>query len=491
MNQNNSQPLQSRETDMSQIKQKAIHGALSLTARRAAIYVIRSIVIAVVLPRYLEPGIIGTFNLANTIISFFGFFSDVGLAAALIQKKEIDEDDVHTTFFVQQVLVIALSIIIFLFAPHIASFARLATGGDVLIRVLAIAFFLTSLKSIPSVLAERNLNFTPMAITDITEAAIFCLLVLPLAISGFDIYAYAAAQLAASIVGVVLIYNLSPWQIKFRYKAEALHGMLAFGLPYQTNQFLALLKDRLVPIVVVRMITITQMGYVTQAQAWAFIPLEIMNIISRVTFPAYSRLQHDREVLARAVERSLYVMGLFLYPAIAGLLALLPILISIVGTNKWGPAIPLVYLFSFSTFWASISSTYTNVFNAVGQVKLTLKLMVMWTTLEWALTPVLVWQFGYVGVGIAAAIISFSSIVTIIVMSQIAKIDLLGSVGKPIAASIGMGVVLFILARYMLTSKIMLIPLIIIGILLYFSIMYAIDKKRLLKEAKEVFRAIR
>lgn len=480
--------------DYSQIKQKAIHGAISLTFRRVILLAITLVVINFLLPRYLPPSIIGTFNLATAIVGFFSFFSDIGLAASIIQKKEeITEDELASTFFIQQTLVTIIALVIFIAAPFIANFYKLDPGGDYLIRALAVSFFLTSFKVIPSVLFERDLNFKPLVIVEILENVIFVGLLVPLVLMDYGLFSYAIAQVVRSIVGVVVMYNITPWRIRFKRSFSSVKQLLRFGIPYQTNALLALLKDRLVVLLIgaMPMITKSDMGFITLAQSWAFIPLEIMNIIIRVTFPAYAKLQDDRQALGAAVERSLYVMGLFLYPAMFGILALATNLVEIIGKDKWGAIIPLVYLYSFSTLWASISTTFTNVFNAVGEIKITLKLMIMWTLLTWALTPVLVWQFDYLGVGIASAIISFSSIVTIYLMRQIAKINLLHSIGKPLLAAFIMGIILLPLARILLTSKIAVLPLILLGGLIYGLIMIAIDRKRIIFEMKEIFAAIR
>lgn len=485
--------MDEEKLDYTQIKQKAIHGAISLTFRRVVLLAITLTVINFFLPRYLPPSIIGTFNLATAIVGFFSFFSDIGLAASIIQKKdEITEDELASTFLIQQSLVTVIALIVFLGAPVIANFYKLDPGGDYLIRALAISFFLTSFKVIPSVLFERDLNFKPLVLVEILENLIFVGLLVPLVLMGYGLFSYAIAQLVRSIIGVVVMYNITPWRIRFTRSLAAVKPLLRFGIPYQTNALLALVKDRLVVLLIGKMIADkAEIGFITLAQSWAFIPLEIMNIIIRVTFPAYAKLQADREALGAAVERSLYAMGLFLYPAMFGILALATNLVEIIGKEKWGSIIPLVYLYSFSTLWASISTTFTNVFNAVGEIKLTLKLMIMWTLLTWALTPLLVWQFGYIGVGLASAIISFSSIATIYLMRNIAKINLLKSVGKPLGAAFMMGVLLLPLAHVFLTKKIAVIPLALLGASIYFSIMLVWDRKRILFELKEILAAIR
>ncbi len=483
--------MEEKPLSLDQIKQKAVHGAISLTFQRFVFLIITPIITNVFLARILPQSIIGTFNLATTIVGFFTFFSDIGFAASLIQKKEIKEDDLTTVFTIQEILVTFIAILIFVSAPFFARFYRLDPGGDTLIRALAISFLIVSFKVIPSAILERNLNFKPLVIVDILEAAVFNILLIFLVINGMGLVGYAIAQVLRSIIGVVVLYNFAPWKVKFKYVSKSARQILNFGIPYQINSFLALLKDQLVPLIVGRMITPTEIGYVTMAQFLAFIPLQVMNIVIRVTFPAYSRLQHDREVLGKAIDRSLYVMGLVLYPGIFGILALTPNLVSVVGTQKWGPIIPLVYLFSFATFWASISTTFTNVFNAVGEIKLTFRLMIMWTALEWLLTPVMVWQFGFQGVAIASAIISFSSIATIIIMKQIIDVHIIANIGKAVVASAIMAIVLFPLAKVFLVSKIALIPLALVGGIIYLSILYFWDKKRLLREMSEVFHAIR
>jgi O-antigen/teichoic acid export membrane protein len=61
----------------------------------------------------------GVFAIVSAIINFLVYFSDIGLAAALIQKKERPtETDLRTTFLVQQILVLAIIIGVFAFSVY-------------------------------------------------------------------------------------------------------------------------------------------------------------------------------------------------------------------------------------------------------------------------------------------------------------------------------------------------------------------------------------
>src|SRR3989338_9995700 len=61
-----------------------------------------------VLTILLSPAAFGIYITVLSIISLLNYFSDIGLAASLIQKKDITEDDIKTTFTVQQLLIITL-----------------------------------------------------------------------------------------------------------------------------------------------------------------------------------------------------------------------------------------------------------------------------------------------------------------------------------------------------------------------------------------------
>ena len=51
---------------------------------------------------------------------------------------------------------------------------------------------------------------------------------------------------------------------------------------------------------------------------------------------------------------------------------------------------------------ASVTTPITNAFNAIGRIKLTTKLMLMWTALTWIFYPLLSLRYGYLGTAAAA-----------------------------------------------------------------------------------------
>lgn len=470
-----------------ELKSRVIKAFLSLTARQILLRAISFLSINIILASILPVATLGVFNIATAIITFFAFFSDVGLAASLIQKKEqVTQKDINTTFTIQLFIVGILSLIIILTASTVGYFYHLDESGVWLIRILGVGFFLSSLKVIPSVLLERKLKFEPLVTVEVVETVIFNGVLIYLVYLGANLWSFSAAALFRGVTGVMLIYLLFPVRLGFQINRQSAQKLLSFGIPFQLNNLLALLKDRLVPLVIAKMIGPVGVGFVTWSQSVAFLPLEIMNIIIRISFPAFSRLQQDKDTLSRVVEKSLHLTALLVYPMIFGIGAILPSLVSFVVSSKWQGAIPSFYLFAISALWATVSTTLTNTLNAIGEVKKTLRLMVMWTVLTWVLTPIAVYYFGFLGVALSSFLISFTSAVTIIIVKRILVIRVFNALWLPLLTSLVMSSAVFILANLFVRSKFSLILVILFGVTFYILLISKLTRNQLWQEIKSL-----
>src|SRR3990167_8434430 len=134
--------------DIELIKKRAISGVVTFTLRTFFIQIF-TFFATFLLTILLEPSTFGIFFVVSAFINFFIYFSDIGLAAALIQKKEEPtKEDLKTTFTIQQAIVLTLIAIGFIFSAKIANFYHLGGDGLLLLRILLFSLVLSSLKTI-------------------------------------------------------------------------------------------------------------------------------------------------------------------------------------------------------------------------------------------------------------------------------------------------------------------------------------------------------
>lgn len=470
------------EMDITAIKKRSLTGIVALTSRTFLLQLV-AFGATFLLTIFLTPAIFGIFFVVSAIISFLSYFSDIGLAAALIQKKEqITDEDLSTTFTIQQLLVLPLTIVVFILAPKLGAFYNLNADGVMLIRALTVSFFMSSLKTIPSVLLERKLRFSILVIPQIAETVGFYVVAVIMAWRGFGILSFTLAVLTRAAVGLVLMYLISPWKIRLGISPPVAKRLLRFGIPFQANSFLALLKDDLMTVFLGKILTFTEVGYIGWAKKWAEVPLRlIMDGVIRVTFPAFSRLQQSKKLLRVAIENILFGLAVSIIPISVGLLFFIdPVVHLIPKYGKWEPALFSFNLFVIASILAAFSTPLTNALNAVGKIKITLSLMVFWTIATWVLTLIFVHFFGYNGVAMALLVLTSTLGIVIGLAKRITAFSFVSSVKWPVVAGLAQA------AWYALTrgnapytlSAVLLSAF--AGVILYGGIVWLAQKQRIM-----------
>jgi O-antigen/teichoic acid export membrane protein len=474
------------EIDIALITKRSIRGIFALASRTFFLQAI-SFAGNFILTIFLSPSSFGVFFVVSAAIAFLSYFSDIGLAAALIQKKEaITEKDLKTTFTIQQILVVAVVVAALLLARTIGSFYNLTSEGVLLFQALAISFFLSSLKTIPSILLERDLRFEKLVLPQIVETFFFNITAVVLAVKGFGISSFTYAVLVRGLSGLIVIYLISPWKIRFGFYKECASKLLSFGIPFQLNSFLALVKDDLFIAYLGKALPIAQVGYIGFAQKWAFTPLRlIMDNVIRITFPSFSRLQDNKDVLKKAIEKSIYAACFLIFPSIVGLVVLSPYFINLIPKYiKWEPALLSLTFFSINAAFSSISTPLTNALNAIGKIKITLYLMVFWTIATWILTPLSIFIFGFNGVAIASAAISCSVILVVYLVKKYIKFNLLKTIFFPFLSAVIMGLAIYFLSLILIRGIVSLIFMILLGAVIYFFTILLFSKKQFIEDLR-------
>ena len=476
------------ELDIATITKRSIHGVLALVSRTFIIQII-SLAVSVVLYALLSETEIGIFYVVSASIAFLAYFSDIGLAAALIQKKEaLTDEDLKTTFTIQQILVVCAVIIALALSGVVGSIYKLNSEGVLLFQALVVSFFFSSLKTIPSIILERNLKFDKLVIPQIIETIVFNVVVLVCALNGFGIASFTYAVLARGLSGLIAMYLIAPWKIGISLSKQVAKRLLSFGIPFQANSVLALLKDDLLTLYLGAVLPFKEVGYIGFAQKWAYTPLRlIMDNVIRITFPSFSRLAHDKTHLGKAIEKSLFVAVFLIFPSLTGLVILAPYFIDFIPKyQKWEPAILSLGLFALNASLSSISTPLTNALNAIGKVKVTLYLMIFWTTATWVATPLAIHFFGFNGVAATSAVLAFSVVIVIYLVRRYVSFSLRHILITPLVATFVMGVIIYSLSSLLVHNLAMIFVMIGIGAAVYMGMMMALAKQQLVADFKMI-----
>ena len=474
------------------IKRRAVSGVLALSGRTFLMQAV-AFVANFFLTIFLIPAEYGTFAIVSALLGFLNYFSNVGLAAALIQKKDHPtRTELTTTFTIQQILVLVLAIGTFFATPYLQKWQQLTQEGIYLLWAMSASLIFPSLKTIPSVLLERRLDFKKLIIPEILETIVFSTVVVILAWQGFGVTSYTFGVIARGIVGLVAMYIVRPWRPGISFDFGSLRSLLKFGVPYQLNGFLALIKDEGLIIFLGGVIGPVGVGFFRWAKTWGEAALRFfMDQVIRVTFPAYARLQSDRENLTSTVSRSVFFICLLTFPSVVGLILLAPMLTDIVPKySQWKPALFALTLFGAHTIIAAVTTPLTNLLNAVGKINITFRLMIMWTVLTWVFIPTLARQDGLNGAVFGVILVDLSSFIAIWIAYRIVKFDVWYSVGKPLLAAVVMGAILRLLLPLTSASFLSVSAIITLGVLIYSVLIYLLVGHTIRTDSRKVLNAL-
>ena len=362
-----------------EIGHKTIRSIIALTSRTIFLQGI-SFIAFFLLGIFLSPSAVGVFIAVSALLRIFSLFTDLGLGAALVQKKEeLDSEDLRTTFTVQEILVAMVVAIGFLLTSKIAGFAHLDHDGTFLYQVLLVTLFISSLKAIPSILLERKLAFEIQVIPQIIESLVFNFLVVVLAYKGFGVAAYSWSILVSALIGLPIYYLVSPWKVGFGMSTLRAKKLFSYGIAYQAKSFLSVFKDDLLTVFLSNLVGTSGIGYWGWAQRWSYSSFRfLVDSVTKVTFPAYSRVQHEHELLRKGIEKSLFAISSTLFPILTIMAVLIGRLIFLLPQYaKWQPALMSFYFLSLGAAVSGVSNILVNALDATGRVKTTLGLMIV------------------------------------------------------------------------------------------------------------------
>lgn len=431
------------DEQLSEIKVKSVSGAKSYFLRTLLLQGI-GLVSALVLSAFLRPEDFGIYGFVTQIIGLLIFVSDIGMAAALIQKKgQPSLSEYRSVFTLQQILTWMLFGLVTAIAFSGFIEAKTGPAGVWILLSLGLSFPLAAFKTISSIRLERALNFSKLVIPQIVEQITFHSLLIVLAWQGYGAMAFAYAIIVRSVLGAVVMFAIEPWPLGIAFNTVELRGLLGFGIKFQLSDFLARLKDNLFFLVLGMILPLREFGYLSWAKNWSMYPyqLTVQNIMA-ITFPTFSRLQGNKQALKEAIESSLFFISLAIFPILVGMsIFIIPMVNLISRYNQWQPAILSFVLFTLSIGWGAISSPLVNTLNAIGQINKSLKLMVFWTVLTWVLTPILVWWLGFEGVAVASFLIACTSILPVIMVRKIVPISAFEQVKLPLLSALLMALI--------------------------------------------------
>lgn len=192
-------------------------------------YVIISFVVTMILSRILTPYDYGIVAIANVFLSLFLLVGTCGLNNAIVQNKELRENDFNNFFSLTFYAAIIFSIIFFSFSKFIADFY----GKDQLVivcRILSVVLFFNILNIVPNSILIKGKKFAFIAKRTFIVYLLTGTVSVILALNGGGIYSLLITPLFSSILIFVVNYYRYRFELKIHIEKESINKVFKFSL---------------------------------------------------------------------------------------------------------------------------------------------------------------------------------------------------------------------------------------------------------------------
>jgi PST family polysaccharide transporter len=315
-----------------------------------------SILISAILARLLTPSDFGLIAMVLVFSNFVAIFAGIGLTAAIVQKPEISDETLSSSFWVNVGLGALVTVALAASAPLIAAFYSEPRLTPLVVFISA-TFFITSFSNVSFALLTKRMNFKAIAIISVCATGASGIIGVFLAFSGYGVWSLAWYTVLASVFTAVLTLIYARWVPHFLLGLQHVKGLLGFGANLTGFGFVNYFAQNMDNLLVGRFLGSAALGFYNLAFNLLVLPVtSISNVVGNVMFPALSIIQHDKQLVRDAYVRANRYVAAVSFPLMIWLLVAAPQLVRVIYGPKWIPVIPLIQIFALAGLEQSVEN---------------------------------------------------------------------------------------------------------------------------------------
>jgi O-antigen/teichoic acid export membrane protein len=281
---------------MQGLKEKTIRGGLARICAQGINFLLRMGSL-MVLARLLDPRDFGLVGMVTAFTGVLTLFRDFGLSSAAIQRKTVTEEQISTLFWINILVGALLALVAVALAPVVATFYHEPRLFGIT-AILALGFLFNAAGVQHSVLLQREMRFTALAIINTAGLIVGTAIAIMGAKAGYGYWSLVAMTITAPLISTVGFWLATAWVPGMPHRRSGIRSMMHFGGTVTLNGLIAYIANNLDKVLLGRFWGVDALGIYGRAYQLINIPTENLNSAAgEVAFSALSRLQDDHDRL--------------------------------------------------------------------------------------------------------------------------------------------------------------------------------------------------
>lgn len=336
-----------------------------------------SFVVSIVIARILMPDDYGMIAIVLVFINLSNVFVQGGFGNALVQKKEVDERDYSSVFWLSLGVSLLFYLILFVAAVWIAGFYNMPVLCP-LLQVLGLRLPLTSFNTVQHAIVSRSMKFRIYFYSSLTGVVVSAAVGVCLAYAGAGVWSLVAQQLTNVVISTLAIFLSVKWFPRCIFDMERVKGLFSYGWKLLAGGFIDAIYDDFRNLYVGKLYTAAELAYYSRGSSFPSLLVNNVNSsIMTVLFPALSKHQDDKDSVRSMVRRAIRVSSFVIIPLMFGLIAIAKPLVLLLLTEKWQPCVVFIQILCLDMVLKPIQTSNLQAIYAMGRSDIGLKLNII------------------------------------------------------------------------------------------------------------------
>jgi len=384
------------------------------------------LVFMAVMARLLDPADFGLIAIANVSLRFYSYFSQVGIAPALIQKKSLQEGDVNAALALSLGISSLFFLLAYLASPFTEEYFELI-GLSLVMQVLAINFIIFGFSSISQALLRRESRFKTISIIEVVSYILgYGITGLIAAYMGLGVWSLVIAFMTQSILTAFLSYIVIRFPIRFHHSKAQRRSLMSYGVKYSIIGFVEFLTANIIPLIIGKVLGAAPAGLYNRATLLASLPVEKpANILTQTLFPIMSKVNNEYDKQLISFQLSTLIVGCYACAVSIGIYNMAYDIVSVLLGNKWLEVVPILKILSLSIAPFYIAHAAGVTLDTMAKLKLKLRiqltvLLLMIVQLLWMMPNLSIENIVYVVLSMAfiRLLLMYGSVAKVLNMSK-------------------------------------------------------------------------
>ncbi len=331
-----------------------------------------------VLARILVPAQFGEVAVVLSALSFLEILGSLGIASAIIYEPDSPDEAANVGFWLMLPAAALMITLAWFSASAIANFFHVPAAGPML-RLLSLSLLATAFSTGPDALLRRELDFRRKLRPDLAQAILKGAGSVVLALAGLGAWSLIWGQIIGASTYAASLWWVTGWRPRRQWPPGIARRMLAYARHIYLMEVVGTLLFNLDTLTVGRLMGPVALGY--YALAYRIPDLVLMNLVnlfSRVLFPAFSRMRADWNALRRALFGAVRHSALLTLPLATGMLVAARALILTAYGARWQPTISLFQVLLLYVMARCVSHHFGDVYKAIGRPDILSRFLLAW-----------------------------------------------------------------------------------------------------------------